>query len=232
MKPFLLSVLAVMMCGSPGPPVLFGEEPMSSGEWLTCFVARWDDEAWVSGRRRAYMRPLDDKGWQARMLAMQGLAANGQDAVGPLLRALKSEDTPTRLLAAQTLGYLAPNVPREPLIEALENDTDAAVRLYAVDSLGMQGGADLKELLTPCRESEKNRDTKKHIAYALEREREAVDRRIIDTLIKWDSRQINSAAIGQPAPDFELTTVSGVKYRLSDFRGKQPVVLVFIYGDT
>ena len=46
-------------------------------------------------------------------------------------------------MAAQTLGYLAPHVPPEPLIEALENDIDAAVRLYAVDSLGMQGDTEV-----------------------------------------------------------------------------------------
>ena len=130
------------------------------------------------------------------------------------------------------MGYLAPHVPREPLVDALENDSDAAVRLYAVDSLGMQGGKDLSKILEPRRAIERNRDTKKHIAYALERQNEIVNPSIIDTLIKWDSKQINSAKIGKSAPDFQLATVSGAKYQLSDFQGKQHIVLVFVYGDT
>ncbi len=208
------------------------DEPVTSKEWLGWFAERWDDDAWVSGRRRAYMRPLDDEGWQARMLAMQGITAYGKDGVASLVASLTNDDTPTRLLAAQTLGYLAPNVPREPLVEALKNDPDAAVRLYAVDSLGMQGGKDLGKTLTARREKERNRDSKKHIGYAIERKKEGVDPSIIDSLIKWDNKQINSAKIGRPAPDFQLATISGAKYRLSDFKGKQAVVLVFIYGDT
>ena len=51
-------------------------------------------------------------------------------------------------------------------------------------------------------------------------------------LVEWDSKQINSAKIGSVAPDFQLANLSGTNYRLSDFRGKQAVVLVFIYGDT
>lgn len=37
---------------------------------------------------------------------------------------------------------------------------------------------------------------------------------------------------GLPAPDFELKDVHGRTVRLSDFRGLQPVVLVFLRGFT
>ncbi len=37
---------------------------------------------------------------------------------------------------------------------------------------------------------------------------------------------------GFPAPDFELEDVHGRTVRLSDFRGRQPVVLVFLRGFT
>lgn len=232
MRSFMMTAFVAVIFGLFSPQAARGGEPESAEAWLTWFAARWNDESWEAGRRRGYMRSLDDEGWLARVLAMQGIVAAGKDSVAPLVKALKSDHTPTRLLAAQTLGYLAPHVPREPLVESLESDADAAVRLYAVDSLGMQGGADLSEILTLRRESEKNRDTRKHIGYALERGKQPVDQDIIETLVKWDSRQINSAKVGEAAPDFQLTTVSGVKYRLSDFRGKKPVVLVFIYGDT
>ena len=33
--------------------------------------------------------------------------------------------------------------------------------------------------------------------------------------------------VGQPAPDFELTSHQGQKIRLSDYRGKRNVVLAF-----
>lgn len=37
---------------------------------------------------------------------------------------------------------------------------------------------------------------------------------------------------GLPAPDFELEDVHGRTVRLSDFCGRQPVVLVFLRGFT
>ena len=37
-------------------------------------------------------------------------------------------------------------------------------------------------------------------------------------------------AVGRPAPDFELADVQGRKIRLSDYRGKKNVVLVFTRG--
>ncbi|MBP89772.1 MAG: hypothetical protein CMJ64_24210 [Planctomycetaceae bacterium] len=41
-----------------------------------------------------------------------------------------------------------------------------------------------------------------------------------------------ASKLGAPAPDFVLQTVSGKSVRLSDYRGKRAVVLVFVYGDT
>lgn len=35
---------------------------------------------------------------------------------------------------------------------------------------------------------------------------------------------------GEPAPDFELADVGGATIRLSDFIGRQPVVLAFLRG--
>ncbi len=35
---------------------------------------------------------------------------------------------------------------------------------------------------------------------------------------------------GELAPDFELTDTSGALIRLSDFRGRKPVVLAFLRG--
>jgi peroxiredoxin len=37
---------------------------------------------------------------------------------------------------------------------------------------------------------------------------------------------------GEPAPNFELEDVRGVRVHLSDFRGKKPVVLAFLRGFT
>lgn len=206
------------------------DKPQTPQQWIEHFTVQWDETAWKGGR--GYMRPLDDTGWKARMLAIAALVKSGDASVTPLLAALKDGDTPRRLLAAQTLGYLGPNVPVDSLTTAINGDADAAVRLYAIDALGMQGGRDLGGLLAGRKEKEKNRDARKHVAYALERKGKPLAADVVKTLKQWDPRTINTAKLGKPAPDFELKTVSGKTIKLSQYRGKKPVVLVFIYGDT
>jgi peroxiredoxin len=41
---------------------------------------------------------------------------------------------------------------------------------------------------------------------------------------------VDHIALGQPAPDFELTDVAGRIVRLSDYKGSKNVVLVFTRG--
>jgi hypothetical protein len=202
---------------------------------LLGFADTWDESHWVqkSGRRpNGYMLAADDVGWSARMRTMQQLVAHGMTAVPALVQALKSESVPERILAAQTLGYLAPDVPPQPLIQAARSDPDAAVRLYAVDSLGMLGKTSVDVDWDKLRENESNRDVRMHIGYAMERKQQPVEPSVIEKLVAWDTAQTDTAKVGQPAPGFELTAATGETIRLSDYRGKQAVVLVFIYGDT
>jgi len=215
--------------------ISWGAEPQPAPrEWLNRFSQHWRDDDWQNKRRfsrAGYMRPLDDEGWKARMLAMQGCVQHGGASVAVLLDGLRSGDAPERIFAAQTLGFLGPDVPTEPLVVALQADADPAVRLYLVDTLGMLGkGAEVNwaEFL----ESESNRDVKRHVGYLRERNGKPLDARAVEKLTKWDSRQIDTARIGRAAPDFTLMSLQGDKVRLSDFRGKKAVVLVFIYGDT
>lgn len=201
-------------------------------QWLEHFAKSWDETEWgPAGRRVGYMRSLDDRGWPARMLSMQALVAEGKKSIPALVKALQSTDRPTRILAAQTLGYLGADAPREALLEAAKNDADASVRLYAVDALGMRGGDVGKEMATLL-SKEKNNDVRRHIAYARQRKGKAIDRSVVKTLLDWDPKTIDSATLGQPAPDFALSTLLGKTVQLSDYRGKKNVVLVFIYGDT
>jgi hypothetical protein len=46
-----------------------------------------------------------------------------------------------------------------------------------------------------------------------------------------DPARLASVTISKPAPDFKLQSLTGQQISLNSFRGKQPVVLVFIDGD-
>lgn len=198
---------------------------------LGSFASLWDEQKWVeSFRGMAYMRAGDDSGWKIRMAALQALVAKGKESVLALESALNSEHVPTRILAAQALGFLAGNANPEVLERVAKADSDPASRLYAVDALGMSGNGpkvDWEQF-----NSERNRDVRMHLQYAQLRKAAAIEPDVVDKLVNWDIALADTAEVGKTAPEFELQTIEGETVRLSDFRGSQPVVLVFIYGDT
>ena len=210
-----------------------GAPPAEPAEIIQWVAHRWKGSDWGADGSARYMRPLGNSGWKARMRGLQSLVAAGDAALPALHAALADANDETRIFAAQTLGFVPSASSSEPLLAALRKDKSAPVRLYAADSLGMIGAAgDLKEELQAIRAKEENRDVKKHLGYALGRGANAIEPSIVEKLKNWDASNIDVAEIGKMAPDFELDALNGDTVRLSDFKGKSPVVLVFIYGDT
>lgn len=212
-----------------------GEDNSRSFPKYSEFASQWTDEAWIprtGSRFIGHMRDLKDGQWKLRMLALQEVVSAGKAAVPMLIDRLVNGASHERIFAAQALGYLGKDAPIEPLLKAVRDDDDAAVQLYAVDSLGMRGDAELGARWADFANSIRNRDVMRHMKYAEERAGVGIDQSIIDTLSSWNSSTISTAKVGQPAPEFELTTVGGESVKLEDFRGKSNVVLVFIYGDT
>lgn len=210
-----------------------GGTPPTVQSILDDFLAAWDDTVWdlefrtVEGK---YMRPLPDPGMKARMEALRDLVALGDDAIPELVKSLESENATVRILVAQAIGFLGPEVPQQPLIDRIQSDQDQSVRLYAADSLGRIGTsqADIAVLAN----AEQHRDVKMHLNYAMERDGQPIDIAIVEKLKNWDSSQADTARVGEPAPEFTLPSVTGHSISLSDFKGKSAVVLVFVYGDT
>jgi HEAT repeat protein len=232
---FILTLSAIL-CGSPiAVTDASAQDPngKSAAQQLDEFSKGWDESKWEKTFRTApggYMRPTDDPGWKVRMQTLRGVVALGKEAVPALVEALKDKDVARRVFAAQALGYLAQNVPIEPLLEAAKSDPEAAVRLYVADALGMKGGkaVDFDTLL----KAETSGDVRKHLSYAKERKGEPVEPAVVKQLTDWDTKTIDSALVGQAAPDFTLQSATGATVSLRDFKGQSAVVLVFVYGDT
>jgi len=225
---FALGPLVVSSGRSPAqaPP---GGSPRQAAtradELITRFRREWKAE-------KGHMRPRDDRGWKARMRAMRDLAGLGAAAVPALVRALDNADPEVRGFAAQALGFLGDARAAERLGRTLAEDQVPVARLYAADSLGMIGGLRPKPLLERIEAEDPNKDVRAHMRFALERKGEALAEKVRDDLRSFDLTRLDTAEVGKAAPDFTLTDALDQVYRLSDFRGKKAVVLLFIYGDT
>ncbi len=215
-----LGLFAVARLDRAGPP----QDTAPPQEALAAFAAAWKPH-------EGYMRPLDDTGWQARLAALKRLAELGAGAVPALEAALKSDDVELRVFAAQALAVLA-DPASEPALGQSLLDSQAAVRLYAVDALSMLGRVEQTEPIAKMREADPNRDVRAHVRFALARDVPPQPAAIREVLLDYDIEHADSARVGELAPDFTLRDTFGNTYQLSRFAGQKPVVLVFIYGDT
>jgi HEAT repeat protein len=171
-----------------------------------------------------------DPGWKVRMEALVRLVRAGPAVVPVLAEALHKGPPATRELAAQALVLFAEPATRPALERALA-DPKSSVRLYAIQALSMFG---------PLPRSKRHEQILRNdpcfwgvrpmMAAALERRDRPSPARLRKMLADYDLRQMDSARLGELAPDFTLSDFSGKMYRLSQFRGKT-VVLRFILFD-
>jgi HEAT repeat protein len=169
--------------------------------------------------------------WKVRMEALVSLAKIGPIAAPVLVEALKNGQPATREFAAQALVLFADSKTRPALERALA-DPKTGVRIYAIQALSMLG---------PLPPTEKHKrmltddptvfGVRPMMAAALEREDRANLAEWRKALADYDLHKMDSARVGEMAPDFTLADFTGKTYRLSQFRGEKTVVLRFILYD-
>jgi HEAT repeat protein len=167
--------------------------------------------------------------WKLRMEALIRLAKIGPAAAPVLVEALKDSKPATREFAAQALVLFADSTAKPALERALA-DPKTGVRLYAIQALSMLGP------LPRTKENERILTTdptkfgvRPMMAAALERadRPNLAERR--KALAEYDLRNLDSARLGQVAPDFTLSDYTSKAYRLSQFRGKTVVVRFILF---
>jgi hypothetical protein len=180
---------------------------------------------------RAILAKFDkgDPGWKVRMEALASLAKIGP-AAGPILvEGLKDKSPETREFAAQALVLMADSTAKPALEQALA-DPKPGVRLYAIQALSMFGPLQrTKEHERILKEDPAFWAVRTMMAAALERADRPNQAEMRKTLARYDLSTMDSARIGELAPDFTLTNFAGKTYHLSEFRGMTVVVRFILF---
>jgi hypothetical protein len=169
-----------------------------------------------------------------RMLQMEclvALAKAGPGAVPLLLDALKTGSPDSRILAAEALGFLPDASAAPALVEAIE-DKERVVRVHAIKSLGRWGRLEVTPKYRQIADKDGSVGIRFEMTFALTRDDKPDPQAIRNALSGYDMNRIDSARLGKAAPGFALADTSGKVWRLSDFRDKKSVVLVFLAGST
>lgn len=178
-------------------------------------------------------KDLSDDAWRVRIEVENELIALGKPAVPKLIEACSDSNQHVRLLAAYVLGCLNDRSAIPALMRIVSDDSYAPARLAAVEALGRLGAKEALSVVQAATEDQSSY-VRNAAKWALPRAMKGED--IGDTLQKlaksnFDKSQIATAVVGKAAPDFSLIADTGETVRLSDFRGKKQVVLVFMLAD-
>jgi hypothetical protein len=172
-----------------------------------------------------------DPGWKVRMAALVWLVRAGPGTVPVLAETLRKGSPSARELATQALVLFAEPSTRSALEGSLA-DPMPSVRIYAILALSMFGklpGTVRHEQIL--RSDRSIWGVRPAMAAALGREDRPNAKQLRKALADYDLRNLDSARLGELAPDFTLADFTGKTYRLSQFRGKKTVVLRFILFD-
>jgi hypothetical protein len=167
-----------------------------------------------------------DPGWQVRMASLVNLVRAGPTAVPVLVETLQNGSPGAREFAAQALVFIADPRAR-PALEKAVSDQEKHVRIYAINALSMFGRLEATEQYRHLRDND-NWAVRRHMEFALERDDKPDPAALRKALAGYDLAKMDTARLGQVAPDFALSDVLGQAYRLGQFRGTKPVVLLFL----
>lgn len=170
-----------------------------------------------------------DKGWQNRVVAEFEVVNSA--SLAALRAGLKDKDKFVRSIAARALGIRGDKASADALADLAKNDPEYAVRIRAVESLGL-----LKEKLDVIEALKQ--DSKAGVAWAADlsadvfKSRHDLAAQMRQSFAGGIRRQeMDLAKVGQPAPDFTAQTLDGKPFKLSSVLGKKPIALYFAAFD-
>jgi peroxiredoxin len=176
---------------------------------------------------------LEDPDWRVRLLAVRDLVRLGPPAGSALITALAHTNGHVRHVAAMTLGILELQDAAQALELALRQDPDEVVRAQAAVALSQIGRQGSLPVVRQAHTDDPSKDVRHQAqlaAYAIEHGIRPTPE-LAAAYAGLDESRFGRVSVGRLAPDFELPDTEGRSWRLGDYRGRKPVVLIWIFAD-
>ena len=176
---------------------------------------------------------LDNHDWRIRLLAVRDLVRSGIESPDEIILGLYDKDVHVRQVSAMVLGILKANPAVEGLERIVREDSNVFVRSQAVMALGQIESKGSLELLQERQLNDPSRDVRHQCELAIdqiEKQMGATNKQL-SAFLSLDTMDFESVQVGARAADFILEDTEGKEWKLSDFRNRKWVVLIWVFAD-
>ena len=176
---------------------------------------------------------LTDSDWRVRLLAVRDLVRLGMDDVDGIVKGLTHNDENVRQVCAMALGILRAQDAVSHLENIVRDDANAMVRSQAVIALGQIESKASLSLLYKRLEDDASKDVRHQCELAIDQIQKQMGTtgEQLSAFRALDASLFESVEVGKEAPDFELQDTESKLWRLSHFREKKWLVLIWIFAD-
>ena len=176
---------------------------------------------------------LTDDAWRVRTLAIRDLVRLGSTSTAGVVAGMRDKNRHVRHVCVAALGILGVKEACDDLLTALANDPDPIVRGQAAQALGQIGCTQA----VPALKTAARGDSSKYVQHRAElaagrfKEGATTGPELIDVWTGLDETTFRKLELGKSAPGFELKDTHGKTWRLSDFKNKRTVALIWVFAD-
>jgi len=193
------------------------------------------------GKAMTYDRNLNEAGianlenddWKVRLLAVSDLVRIGIESDNEIIEGLTHKDEHVRQACAMALGILKAQEAIDDLEQIVKDDENAMVRSQAVIAIGQIESRNSLELLHDKMSNDPSRDVRHQCELAIdqiEKQMGTTDKHL-SAFLSLDTTGFELARVGSIAPDFILDDTEGSEWKLSDFKERKWVVLIWVFAD-
>ena len=229
----ILTTIAISLCAMPISSA--GERSVSSVIDIIAKHDFHDSKAMTQDRvlKKSGIADLNDSDWKIRTLALRDFVRSGITGAPQLIAALSHEDSHVRYLAAAALGIQASENAVPALQNLLELDPESTVRSQAAISLGLIGSAAALPALNTALTSDTARDVIHQCELSIHQIQsgQKATSELAKAYADLDESTFDTVKVGQAAPDFSLSDTENKSWKLSDFKGKKTVLLIWVFAD-